>query len=164
MPTSPMTRPFHSAAFSLVEVLVALAILVLGIITLFRMVSGSLHRVRVDQPLAMARLLALEAIEQVRAVPFHSLPFGRTVRARLVPGRPSPEAFLDEARRTLLLLGSYPVELDLAITAVPLAPADRLARLDVTVTWEPSMPGPRTSRQVVLIELVENRIGHRELR
>lgn len=141
---------------SLVEVLVAAAILAGALVPLFLMQGTALLRVRASRANVHAGALAGELAEQVRLIPFSALPTTEPLRFRVGPDSGIP-VILAGPGRIPLVLGRYPMDAQVTLALEPLAPPGLLARLTITVGW--SEGEPRIARSHRHVELVENRMG-----
>ena len=150
-----MRRPSGEGA-SLVEVLVAAAILAAALVPLFLMQGTALIRVRTSRSTVHAAALAGELAEQIRLLPFAALPTAAPLRFTVRPDSGQPE-ILPGPEKIPLVLGRYPMEAQVTLALEPLTPPDVLARLTITVDW--SEGEPKIARSHRHVELVENRLG-----
>ena len=158
-------RPAGKRGLSLLEIVLASAILTLGLMPLIVLFSGSLGRVKVSRPDFVASALAGEVIEQMRLVPFTQLKMGpgNEVVASLTAGQPPPAVFADAANKIPLALGTYPTNFLVKILVEPMTPPELLARITVTVTYDRSSAQVTDTGTVVLQEWVEARVPRLEL-
>jgi Tfp pilus assembly protein PilV len=151
--TLPMMKP-AGKGFSLVEVLLASGILVVGVVPLFFLFQSSLGRAHLSREEFAATLLASETMDQIRLVPLASMHTGSTLKLNLSAGVAAPNAFADKHNRVPLELGTYPVNLSMSVSVTTVT---SMAQVTVDVSW-----GKKVAPQehFVLTEFVEDRKPH----
>jgi Tfp pilus assembly protein PilV len=143
--------------FSLVEVLLASGILVVGMVPLFFLFQSSLGRASLSREEFAATMLASETMDQMRLVPLNSLPVGSTMNLNFLAGKAPPNAFADTGNKVPLRLGIYPVNLSMSVSVTDVT---SMAQVTVDVAW-----GKKAQPQehFVLTEFVEDRRPHPSL-
>lgn len=145
-------RRHSGKGFSLAELLIAAGILAAALVPLFLMQGTALMRVRASRSQVYANALANEIAEQLRLVPFSSLPTAAPLLVRVAPDSGAPATLSSGA---VLALGRYPLESQVTLLVEPLAPPELLARLTITVAWTED----KVAREHKHVELLENRMG-----
>lgn len=145
-------RRYSGRAFSLAELLIAAGILAGALVPLFLMQGTALIRVKASRAQVFANALSCELAEQLRLVPFASLPTAAPMQFRVAPDSGAPVTLASGAP---LVVGRYPVDAQVTLTVEPLQPPELLARLTITVAWTED----KVAREHKHVELVENRMG-----
>lgn len=145
-------RRHSGKGFSLAELLIAAGILAAALVPLFLMQGTALMRVRASRSQVYANALANELAEQLRLVPFSSLPTAAPVQLRVAPDSGAPATLSSGA---VLAVGRYPLESQVTLLVEPLTPPELLARLTITVAWTED----KVAREHKHVELLENRLG-----
>lgn len=155
-----MMKPTGESGISLLEIVFATCILGLGMVPLLLLFEGSLGRVRVTRPDLIASTLSGEILDQMRLVPFADLPFGpgNAITFKLDAGKPPPAVNADLPGRIPLLLGVYPLTMNVTILVEPSTPPDLLARITVSITWDRDPRTPADPAAMVRSEWMENRL------
>jgi hypothetical protein len=157
------TRPAGERGVTVAEALVATVILAMGLLPLFTTLQGAIGQVKVSRPQFLASVVAGEILDQLRLAPFASLPFGpaRALFIRIAANQPPPAVFVDAARKIPLVLGTYPVDLDVTVLVEPLSPPDALALVALTVTYQNPLKQPAGPEVFEISEWVANRAVRR---
>lgn len=137
--------------FTLVEILVATALLGLALGPLMMMQSTALGRARTSRSDLLATALAAELADQLRLAPLDALPVVDPIEMRVGSGTPTAVV----VGGLPLVIGAYPFDATVQIKAQLLDPPDLLARLVITVRWTDGPTVPSSEHRHV--ELVENR-------
>jgi hypothetical protein len=153
-----MTNSAGNRGLTFLEVIIAGFVLTVCIVPLFALFQTSLGRVKISRPELVAGILAGEVMDQMRLVPYASLPMGTSTTIAIDAGQPPVGRFIDPEGKIPLLLGTYPASLKLEIATAPIS--RQLAGVRVVVTFDKAPPGqPPSPEKFELTEYVADRLA-----